>query len=164
MFRIAVPPLGRLALCADWLMRPVMRLLSGALREEPQRTHRWNNRRLSPEEVAVLNTDAMIRRAGDPDAMRFKPILFHIPCLGGWKKYVVVRPFSQRHQRWHIGWLTPHVNGMSLVQLEGPVRVLLGPEPVKFFGVDAQGEQIIVHCIGEGTIGDGSPYSRMPLL
>ncbi|KKQ46125.1 MAG: hypothetical protein US63_C0006G0002 [Candidatus Moranbacteria bacterium GW2011_GWC2_37_8] len=45
--KIIVPSLGWLAKLADILMVPLMYLISGTLKEVPQRGHRWNNVRLS---------------------------------------------------------------------------------------------------------------------
>ncbi|MCX6718328.1 MAG: hypothetical protein NTY81_01850 [Candidatus Staskawiczbacteria bacterium] len=45
----------------------------------------------------------------------------------------------------------------------GPIRVLLGPKDVSFFGVDDNGVQVPIHQIGGGRIGDGGPFSQVPL-
>jgi hypothetical protein len=78
---------------------------------------------------------------------------------------VALQPKLAQQGHWFIGW-TDHctIAGVSLVPITGrKVRVLLGPDDVSFFGLDAEGYQIKVAIFGSGTIGDGGPYAQLPL-
>ena len=86
-----VRPLGPLARYVDAKLTPVMRALSGAPNESPQRTHIWNNTKLRTDQIAHLVFEDMVHCKGDPTATKLYPF-FHIPILGGWRNYVVLRP------------------------------------------------------------------------
>jgi len=164
--RIRVLPLGWLARLADALMVPLMYVLSGTFRESPQRTHRWNNTKLAKSQVDELDAHCMVCVLGRPEsAQRFKWSLpvFHAPILGGWRDYIVLEP-PHGMGRWHVGWLADDAFGISRIPLNGPVRLLLGPGDVCFFGLMPHGGQIVLHMIGEGHIGDNGPHSHLPLL
>lgn len=168
MNTIEVPPLGWFARSADIIMVPIMYLLSGTLSEAPQRTHRWNNMKLTHADFEHLvnsmrvNVDAVVglnRRSfwGIP--------IFHLPIFGGWKNYVVLKPCHEVLTWWHVGWSTKEACGITRINLKGPVRVLLGQSNVSFFGIHSEtGEQIPIEVIGKGSIGDEGPFSRLPLL
>ena len=161
MVAINVPPLGWFARTGDKLMTPIMYLLSGTFSESPQQTHIWNNKKLSPREISHLKEEGMVSHQGDPlTALDFR---FHMPILDGWKNYVVLKPVGT--SCWHVGWLTDtSLGGISQIPLGCPVRVLIGPSPVKWFGVDLNGEQIPIREIATGRIGDRAPYAKHPLL
>lgn len=163
---ITVSPLPRWARTLDTLMIPLMYLLAGTFKDAPQQTHRWNNKKLALEEVTWLDPEHVVHHPGIPDEkapwlFRYLP-LFHIPIFGGWKQYLVISPTSTRE--WRIGWITDHVCGVTRLSLKGPVRVLLGPSPVQFFGMDMDGRQITVREIGRGRVGQPSEYRKVPLL
>jgi len=168
--RITVKPLSSFELYADALMHPLMVLLSGAPGESPQRTHRWNYSAYSEEEqsslVGFLKKDEVVDMPANSQACtphQFGLPFLHLPQFGGWKDYVVLEP--QKDVEWHVGWLTDHSAGVSRLTLTGPVRMLLGPDPVMFFGVtDRTGTQLPLKKIWEGRIGDGGPFCRLPLL
>lgn len=155
-------PQGWRGKLADKLMAPIMYLGAGTFQEVPQRTHRWNNAKLKPEDIAHLLQDQMVTCEGDPEAIDMGWIRFHLPIFGGWQNYVVLEPLI--NTTWHVGWITPRVIGISRIELLGPVRVLLGPHPISFFAVDWKNNQRPVRKIGEGKIGDGGEFSRVPLL
>lgn len=161
--KLSVKPLGLFACLADALMVPIMYALSGTT-ESPQRTHRWNNIKLRREDVQDLNFDYMVHCKGISGAMsRFNPF-FHLPIFGGWRDYVVLQPKASI-KAWHVGWIANDSIGVSRITLCGPVRLLLGPGDVSFFGVcDNNNLQIALEKVGEGRIGCGGPYSRVPLL
>jgi hypothetical protein len=164
--KIRVRPLGRLARFADVLMTPIMYIISGTFREAPQQTHRWNNTTLKPEQVAHLGDGKKVFCSGVASAgVRFWLSIpfFHIPLLGGWKDYVVLQP-ADTNQEWYIGWLAHDVAGVSRIRIRGPVRMLLGPGDVSFFGVNLEGDQIQLQEIGRGKIGDGGRFRNAPLL
>lgn len=166
MKKLHIPPLGWLARFADWLMTPIMYLLSGTLKESPQRTHAWNNMRLSKRDASIINLDRCVWCDRTPSASpRFflgLP-LFHMPVFGGWKEYVVLEPWGN-HGAWHIGWITETSIGVSRLTLHGPVRMLLGSTEGAFFGISAEGKQIPLTKVGVGTIGSGYLRTDIPLL
>lgn len=159
-----VPPLGLVARILDVLMVPIMYLVSGTIREEPQRTHKWNNKKLTLNEGNHLGSEGMVHCIGLRNIRVWK-VFFHIPILGGWRNYVVLEP-QDDGQRWHVGWVLPNrAGGISRISLRGSVRMLLGPGDVSFFGVSEDtNTQIRIRKIGNGKIGDGSVYARIPLL
>lgn len=168
MNKIRVPPEGWLAIIADLAMVPFMYLVSGTLSEKPQRTHRWNNVKLSRAEVALLDRSLMVHVgvATCPHARFWWKIpIFHMPIFGGWRNFMVFVPCSDSHKDWHIGWIAKDVCGATRINLRGPVRMLLGPGDVSFFGIDAvSGEQIPIQLLGRGSIWDEGPFSDFTLL
>ncbi len=175
-YLIRVSREGVLARLLDGLMVPVMYLAAGTLREAPQRTHRWNNRHLTPREAArvrrVLDPRRCVVVPRDPHASPrwlwgFLP-RFHIPVCGGWRRYVVVAPREyiphSRTGEWFVGWETERGTGISRIPLDGAVRLLRGPHDARAFGIDAEGRQIALHLVGKGKIGRGGPWAKVPLL
>jgi hypothetical protein len=164
---LVIKPPSRSLRALDRLLRPLMRLAAGprAWREEPQSSHRWNVVRFSclPADVARSG----IAVPGDPAATRrwlmgFLPI-FHIPLFGGWKRYVVLEPVDSR-VTWLVGWSAQDSIGCSRISGAGPVRMLLSRHPTSFFGVAVgTGKIVPLRIVGYGTIGDGGPYSQLPL-
>ena len=170
MKKIHVPPdEGWLAAVLDWMMLPLMYFVSGTLSEIPQRTHRWNNKKLTQAEVAQL-TDSrqfvvQVGVAGGKKRYVYKTPLFHMPIFGGWKKYMVFEPCREVPSGWHIGWIAGDICGVTTINLKSPVRMLLGPGDTTFFGIDAKtGEQIPIKMVGRGMIGDEGPFVNLPLL
>ncbi len=163
-----VKPLGRLAKFADKMMVPAMYALSGTFKESPQRTHRWNNMHLdwnADDLFENLRRQEMLYFSGVLGAMSPKiPLLFHIPILGGWRNYVVLQP-STHDGEWFVGWASNHAVGVSRIPIRGPVRMLLGPMGVYFFGISAGDQkQIKIEVIGTGRIWKGGPHAQVPLL
>lgn len=164
--KIIVPPLGWLAKLVDILMVPLMYLISGTLKEVPQRGHRWNNVRLSESDVEHLDKSIMVHCAGISDkVIRSRWIfLFHIPILGGWRNYVVLEPQTQGCD-WHVGYIASDIIGASRIRLSGRVRMLIGHGDVSFYGIDAESyEQIPVKEVGRGRIGEGGIFAKEKLL
>lgn len=155
-----VEKIGFLARVADILMVPIMYLLSGTLRESPQKTHAWNVQSLTKKQAESLDTKKMAHCKGVRAIKRWW-FLFHIPFLGGWKNYVVLHP--SYYETWYVGWKVSGVIQVSKVPLEGPVRMLIGSEDVSFFGISEDGEQNPIIIIGEGRIGDRGPHSKVQL-
>jgi hypothetical protein len=88
-----------------------------------------------------------------------------MPISGGWREYIVLEPFINVDQPWHVGWIPPDESpAVSRVQIKGPVRLLSQNGLTKFFGLNEGGVQIKIHEIGRGRIGDGGPFSQLPLL
>ena len=159
-----VQPLGFWAKFANILMIPMMYVVSGNLFESPQRTHMWNNTKLTFSEVYELVDAKKLFFCGVESSRRWISVLpiFHIPILGGWKTYVVLQP--SENVEWYVGWISKDVSGVSRIRLRGPVRLLLGPSDVSFFGINAEGRQINILKKGVGTIGEGGVFSRTPFL
>ena len=147
---------------AYYFMKILMEL--GGAEDSPQLTHRWNNRRLSKEESEILSPYLMTRVAGEPSAARMWwgiiPV-FHLP-LWGWKHYVVVRP-RRWFSPWYVGWYTQTFSGMSLIPIQGEVRLLIGPGDVRFFALDPSGQQLPIEEVGRGKLGDGGAFQNLPL-
>lgn len=162
---IVVPPLGLLARVADVLMIPLMYLIAGTLDEAPQRGHRWNNKQLLKSDIEKLDTSLMIHCGGILNSMKFRWIfLFHIPILDGWRNYVVMKPKDSK-RKWHVGYITTDMVGISKIKLSESVRMLIGSDNVSFFGIDAETyEQISLIEIGRGRIGDGGKFAKEKLL
>ncbi len=106
----------------------------------------------------------MAQCAGIGERRWCESFVFHIPILGGWRNYVVLRPREPKGE-WHVGWKVNGKAGISRLRIKGPVRMLVGPGSVEFFGIDARtGTQRFIHDVGKGCIGNGGPYIRLPLL
>lgn len=151
---------------ADRAMMPLMYLLQGNISESPQRTHRWNNQHLQNYQISDLQADKIEIVAGDTGAHRrwFGPIpLFHMPVFGGWKKFVILQP-KMPAKEWYIGWVAFDALGVSMIPLQGPVRVGIGPRQAQFFGLNQSGQQIDIDVVGEGIIGQAGEFSHIPLL
>lgn len=163
--QVAVQPLGWLAKFADILMVPFMYVISGTLKETPQRGHRWNNKRLSQSDVKNLDISIMVHCKGMDRAMRSRWLfLFHIPILGGWRNYVVLETKNDMID-WHVGYIADDMVGVSRIRLSGRVRMLIGSGDVSFFGIDANSfEQLSIREIGRGRIGEGGSFAREILL
>ncbi len=157
----------------DAALVPFMKFIQGC-GEEPQRTHRWNNKKFrTAEERAVLNRSIMLSVPGDPTAFDRRRycswwswvlvLIFHIPILGGWREYVVLAPEDHHVGEWMPGWWAGNAVGVSRLRIRGPVRLLRGPSETLFFGVDAHGCQIRLREIGRGRIGQGGPFAHLPL-
>lgn len=150
----------------DFLMMPVMLVCQFTLTESLQRTHFWNNQKLSDKEKNRLDVSMGVESHGDP-AVNQRWVdknfpIFHIPILGGWKKFIVVEP-EDDEETWFPGWMAEDVTGVSQIKVVGRVKLLLGPGKVTFFGVDRFGEQIFLKRVGSGVLGKKSPYRKVPL-
>lgn len=168
MKKLIVHSIGPLGRVLDFLMVPVMYLVSGTLKEAPQRTHFWNNKKLRPADVHHLSRKGMVSYRGlNGERKRFLSCIFpifHTPIFGGWKNYVVIGTV-ENGRKWHVGWIAGDVIGVSRIVLTGPVRLLIGPRNVKFFGIAADNNyQVPIKKIGRGKVGNGGSYAKTPLL
>lgn len=164
----AVRPIHPVEWLLDWLMMPIMWTLQCCRIEALQRTRRWNNHHLDGSDVEYLDRGDMVFHRGDPNAHRPWLLgvipLFHLPCLGGWKQYVVIRPRDHLTIGWHVGWIAgEHAIGVSRIPLSGRVKVLVGPGECQWFGITAKGEQVALRKIGQGRLGDSGPWRYVPL-
>ncbi len=165
MSRIIISPPGPLCRSVDACLSPLMRLISGAFREAPQQTHRWNNIRIRADKAIGLQRELMVTYRGGIPPVRWKyglPIM-HISGFGGWSRYVVVEPLVDRI--WHPGWVADDVVGASRYAVQGPVRLLYEGGNVSFFGIMYRtGKQLALREVGRGTVGDGGPFKNLPLF
>jgi len=161
----------------DYIMLPVMYLVSGTFRESPQRTHFWNNLKLGQGRFRKF-----FRRSADNQRLvlvdgvgtvgkRWWGIIpiFHIPILGGWRNYVVLKPSNSRvGDCWYLGWYTVDgYLGISKIPLKSheAARALRGGKPTHFFALDSEFEIVPLGIVGYGRIGDGNKeYRHLPLL
>lgn len=150
----------------DILMLPLMYLLQMNISEVPQQTHYWNNTKMSSENIADFEADYMVTATGVEGAVKrwFGPLpIFHMPIIGGWSEFIVIDTVNQIDE-WYVGWLLFDTIGISQISIKEKVRVLVGPRPVQFFGVDKNGGQIPIKISGRGKIGKAGDYSKIPLL
>lgn len=163
---IKVAPESFLCKVADYLMLPVMYLLQGTLREVPQRTHFWNNTKYPNSSLRHLQAEMLISVPGDEQARKrwLGPVpLFHMPFFGGWKNFVVIAP-KVNQDIWYIGWVVGDTLGISNISLSDGVRLLQGPSPAQFFGLNEHSEQIQLEILGMGKLGTNHKFSNIPLL
>lgn len=156
--------MGMPSILADTAIEPLMRL--GTYRgESPQQTHFWNNMKLPISSAKHLDVDNMVFVPRFPDAMprQWWNPRWHLPRFGGWKNYVVLEADFD-DGTWYVGWKTGTSAGVSLIPIHGLVRVLIGPENVWFFGVEAaRHRQIKLRQAADGIIGDNGPHREVPL-
>ncbi len=165
MNEIKIKKQGFISKLADRIMMPVMYLVSGTISESPQRTHFWNNNKLTKKDISNLDSEKIAHIEGISDAAR-KSILpiFHMPIFGGWKDYVVLEP-ENFNGPWQVGWITNDYSGISNIQIHGSVRMLISRDTVSFFGISSgEQTQIKIMKIGEGRIGESKLYKKIPLL
>ncbi len=152
--------------CLDLCMMPLMVAMQWTVKESLQRTHFWNNHKLSSSEVVLLQEKLMVSHPGDREAgmsRKFGLPVFHMPAWGGWKHYVVLEPSAYNHH-WYVGWKTSsHTAGVSLIPLKGPVKMLVGGEQTSWFALNAVGDQIAIQAIGGGQLGAGGKFAKLPL-
>ena len=165
---LPVEPLGKIQKALDWLMIPVMHLLMffqvGSFYESPQQTHRWNNRKLNSRQTQMLSEDYMVHRHGVHGSMSSPSLLRHIPGTG-WKHYAVLEPRYANVSLWYVGWVEPNGNGgVSRISVKRQVRMLVGKDKVRFFGISPSGFQIPLKEVGRGVLGKNSEYFHVPLL
>ncbi len=159
---VSVPKYGRLARMGDRLMLPLMKhiALPG---ESPQHTHFWNNTRMPRAAINHLDRSLMVMCEGDPEAPPRKhrwDLRFH---RGAWKNYVVLQPMGHGG-KWNVGWAWGDHSGILHAPIFHRVRMLIGPEETEFFGISrATHEQIQLHEVGRGQLGDGGPFRTVPL-
>lgn len=152
----------------DILLYPIMCLLIGGKNDSPQRTHRWNYRLLTKAETDYIDTNkavTMMPVSASPVYWCGLPV-HHLTIFMGWKEYVVLSPqiATSSESVWYVGWLREDNKAVSKLALEGPVRMLLGPQTVSFFALDSGGQQLPLNAVARGRIGQMGPYSRLPLL
>ncbi len=144
-------------------MIPLMRWLHADGAPETQMTHVWNNYHGGFEEFSWLDTEVMVCAQADEAAREIPMALAHMPRFSfGWKQVVVLQP-TVPVKSWYVGWLSGKNLGFSYLPVTAQVRLLRGPEPVLFFGLDVDtGRQIPLEQVRQSQIGDDS-LGNVPL-
>ncbi len=154
----------------DYLMIPIMWALAGFKMESPQESHKWHIQKINNIKITDNKSVAVI---GD-DKSRFdnKTLLIHIPVLGGWKNYVVLKAENYKNY-WFVGWKVKFLNEnrqdyceVQKLRIHSQyIKVLKGISDSQkiFFGVDSEGKPIKLKNVGEGTLGDGK-YKNVRLF
>ena len=146
----------------DYLLAPIMWMLSGFVSDKPQESHVWHMQNFN---CSLVSDTKGILILGD-DTLKFTHstfILTHTPILGGWKKYVIFETGDFK-KFWHIGWKVYYNNRKKqpLCQIQKlniyakRAKLLVGKNDSKkiFFGVNETGEIIPLKIVGKGTLGD----------
>ena len=167
--KMTFTPQGALGHIADMAMAPLMYLFQGNCKGVAQRTHVWNNQKYcGARYVHAVSDDFTVYDEGNSAEKSRGVVRFHLPIVGGWKKFLVIGPVLQEHAPWHIGWHNwdsgGEFAGVSLVPVVGCIRVLQGDMPMRFFGILPQGDQVPVTLKGFGHIGQAGAYAQLPLL
>lgn len=166
MSKLSVRPLGPVALSADKALWPLMKVLmelNGTPEESPMLTHRWNNTKIRKDQSKFLRETLMTDDQKDSVAWNLNGFFRHMPIIG-WQKYVVIEPECGSGTWWYPGWFSEHLVGVSRIKQKGPVRLLLGPNDVKFFGLNLWGKQIKVKALKTSCLGKSSLNQNLPLV
>ena len=150
-------PFGRFF---DRMMCPLMYWLQANQVEVPQRTHFWSWTRIT-EQLAhwMLEKDKMAPVAGDPKACKkswFPFPRFCMPRFGGWNQYAVLTPSLKdwrEGETWYVGCVSKKEVHVLRVPQTTSVRMMRGPDRVKFFALDRRHRQITVFATGFGETG-----------
>lgn len=154
----------------DWILTPLMWLGSGMEKGALQETHPWHIQPFSPN--LIPNSKGVKIIGSDLSTFSPKNPLFHLPTLGGWKKYVVLeaKNFSRY---WYVGWKGEHFDQnqkirsqINKLRIYSPqIKILSGPKnsSATFFAFDKKGQLISIKKIAEGRIGD-KKYPNLRLL
>lgn len=164
--RLLFPPLPLYRRLADWLMTPLMYVALGNWHERPQETHAWNYITLDPKEHFWIDGAPKVCVSGVKTARPARFGSHHLTWLGGWKRFVVLRPpFQQIHdgEKWYIGWRSGDFCGVSMIPLWGPVRMLIGPGDVEFFALNKCHKPVGLLNIGNGSLGRAGYNARYTL-
>lgn len=156
-----IKPLNKIVRVIDYAMIPLMFILGGFKRDAIQETHPWHSwkkfdRNKINQKLAVIHdgTDRMTFHR------RFL-FLFHVPVLGGWKKYSVLSATNHKGT-FYIGWVVFDndrlaYQGIHRLPIKNrAVRLLDGPPNFHgyYFAIDSTGTPIPLEKIGSGVLGD----------
>lgn len=159
----------------DFIMFPLMKLISLAPFERPQESHAWHAQKIGEDDIQTLDINKCVQIQGD-EISSIKDgsgPLFHIPLIGGWKNYFVLE-VEDKNVPWYVGWVVRDTVSQKVLRSEihkmplndDSVRLLVGTREriTTFFGVNADGKQLSVKNIGFGKMGDGSIYGKVRLF
>lgn len=154
----------------DFLLIPIMIILSGFHFEYPQETHKWH---MQVIDCSFVDEAKGVRVLGD-DNSKFtnKTPLNHIPILGGWKNYVILEA-NDYSNYWYVGWKIKYIENKRPDKCEihklkiksSQIKLLKGvPDSEKiFFALNKNGNFIKLKIADEGVLGDGK-YRRARLF
>lgn len=156
-----------LSVALDIIFVPIMFVAGGLKRDSIIWTHRWNlQKHVNPD---LFEKTPELRIEGHKDSKLYhglRYLQFHIPVLGGWKNYYIIKPKNNDIKNWKIAWknCVGHRSfQMSKFKFNGPVKMLYGPYPVILYGFDKDDNQIELEKIHEGKLGDGK-FRNVPLI
>ncbi|MBI2621100.1 MAG: hypothetical protein HYW63_00445 [Candidatus Levybacteria bacterium] len=146
----------------DYLLFPLMWILCGFKLELPQETHRWHMRNYPS--IKVPKNKIVKITGDDPSRHSVKGFPFyHIPLLGGWKKYIILEAKNYR-KFWNVGWIVEFKDRDEVIyQIQGAriyspfIKLLKGisDSDKTFFAVGDDGNFADIKQIDEGVLGDG---------
>ncbi|MFZ3301804.1 MAG: hypothetical protein WA152_03775 [Microgenomates group bacterium] len=143
----------------DLFLRPLMYLLQGNFSEIPQETHPWHVKRFTWKEKGVLiegnDRESRFGQSGLPK--RFG--LFHMPILGGLKKYVILENKNYINY-WNVGW-NDQIQKLKIY--DNRIKLLVGKEDFDAFGLSDNKTEVNLKIIDFGKIGD-SKYKNVRLF
>ena len=146
-----VPRLNIFFRIIDIFMRPTMFLLQGNFSESPQETHPWHVKRFVWKKKGLLieGSDFESRFGQSGLSKRFG--LFHMPILGGLKKYVILQK-NNYNDYWNIGW-NDQIQKLRIH--DKLIKLLVGKEDFEAYGLSDNKEEVNLKIIDFGKIGDG---------
>lgn len=158
-------PLNPLFRALDYLMIPLMYLISGTYKERPQESHIWHGQNIPEDNLPSIDKDLSVAsHSHEISTRKHGGILFHLPIFGGWKDYTVLES-ENFNSEWYIGWIVRNSSSNSVTRFQvhklpltdSKVRMLTGNSnySVMFFAVNTQGVQIPLKEVATGRIGDG---------
>jgi len=159
-----IPTFSKYYKSMDQVLEPIMLILGGFKKDSVQQTHPWHVRNIDPNLISKENSLSFEGSDYYTIYKTQKGPGFHIPILGGWKKYVVLEVESS-NTPWYIGWIVYDKNNngeiiFSQINInpinQNKVKVLSGSPNLYgyFFAIDKKGNQIKVEKIGDGVLGD----------
>lgn len=135
----------------DVFLRSLMYLLQGNITEKPQETHPWHVKRFVWKTKGLLiegnDHDSKFGQSGIPK--RFG--LFHMPILGGLKKYVILEN-SNYNNYWNIGW-NDQIQKLKIYDKR--IKLLVGKEDFDAYGLSDDKTEVNLKITDFGKIGDG---------
>ena len=168
-------PFSQLLRVLDYLMVPLMWVVSCAPFERPQESHLWHAQRLNLEAIDNIDVKSSITLRGNDTSkiINGSGLSFHVPLIGGWRNYIVLE-VQPDISKWHIGWVVRNFTTGEIVRSElhklpltkKRVRMLIGTPTriTMFFAVDTDGNQLPLKVTGRGSMGDGSKYRHIRLF
>ncbi len=143
----------------DLFLHPVMYALQGNIAESPQETHPWHVKRFIWKTKGLLiegnDHESRFGQSGLPK--RFG--LFHMPILGGLKKYVILENKNYINY-WNVGW-NDQIQKLKIYN--NRIKLLVGKEDFIAFGLSDDKTEVSLKIIDFGKIGD-SKYKNVRLF
>lgn len=143
----------------DVFLRPLMYLLQGNFTESPQETHPWHVKRFAWKKQGLLieGNDNESKFGQRGLSKRFG--LFHMPLLGGLRKYVVLEN-KEYKVFWNIGW-NDQIQKLKIYNTQ--IKLLVGKEDYIARALSDENHEVKLKIVGSGKIGDGK-YKNIRLF